>query len=214
MRVAYGKSDLTLSVCIQLHCERLLEATHRFDLLLDAGAVLSNAVLHLAFVIQRGLHGRNLRFQHHDFRLTRLLVHLEVRKILLRLRDFGRQRLKPLLKLHDLIFQFIDIRHSSIVLSPFSLGSCDRRLNSHIQFTFELILDGSHLVLVGLDSFLVLLFGLLVDVDLFLDLRAHLLVAVHFHDTRILQVINLFLQRAHPVLETLAQLCSQFFLLV
>lgn len=75
-------------------------------------------------------------------------------------------------------------------------------------------MDGSHLVLIRLDSFLVLFFGLLVHVDLLLDLSAYFLVPVDFNDARILQVVDFFLERAHPILETLAELCSQFLFLV
>ena len=87
-------------------------------------------------------------------------------------------------------------------------------MNAGIKLTFELFLDGSHLVLVGLDSFLVFLFGLFIDVDLFLNLGANLLVAVDLNYARILQVIDLFLQRAHSILKTLPELCSQFLFLI
>ena len=75
-------------------------------------------------------------------------------------------------------------------------------------------MDGSHLVLIGLDSFLVLFFGLLVHVDLLLDLSAYFLVPVDLNDARILQVVDFFLERAHPILETLAELCTQFLFLI
>ena len=87
-------------------------------------------------------------------------------------------------------------------------------MNTGVKLTFELFLDGSHLVLVSLDSFLVFLFGLFVDVDLFLNLGAHLLVAVDLNYARILQVVDLFLQRAHAILKTLPELCSQFLFLI
>ena len=64
--------------------------------------------------------------------------------------------------------------------------------------------------MISLDSFLVLFFRLLVHIDLLLNLSAYFLVPIHLNYARILQVIDLFLKRAHSILETLAELCSQF----
>ena len=96
-----------------------------------------------------------------------------------------------------------------LFLSLFDYGS-----DSVFKFTFEFLLNLSHLCLVRAHLFLVVLLMFTIVFDLLLDFLSDVLILLDFLGASIPQIVDLLRHLSHPLLEVFGQVGTQLPLLV